>query len=75
MFIYQLMLVGSSPAAVTETSDFAPASSKDFLNIQAARERGFTLKRINDMIRAYIQGNVMLVKVDWAHILLKNRSW
>ena len=31
------VVVGSSPVAVTDTSDFAPASSKEFLDIQATR--------------------------------------
>ena len=31
------------------TSDFAPASSKKFLDIQATIECGFTLKRVRDM--------------------------
>ena len=43
------MVVGSSPVAVT--SDFAPASSKEFLDIQAIIESGFTLKSVLDMIR------------------------
>ena len=38
-----------------KTSDFAPASSKEFLDIQANIERGFTLKRVRDMIRIYSQ--------------------
>ena len=29
------MVAGSNPDAVTETSDMGPASSKDFLDIQA----------------------------------------
>ena len=33
------VVVGSSPVAVTETSDFAPVSSKEFLDIQG-RYRG-----------------------------------
>ena len=45
------MVVGSSPVAVTLTSDFAPASSKEFLDIQATIECGFTLKRVRGMIR------------------------
>ena len=49
------MVLGSSPVAVTETSDFAPASSKEFLDIQATIECGFTLKRVRDMIRRYSQ--------------------
>ena len=47
------MVVGSSPVAVTKTSDFATASSKEFLDIQATVECGFTLKRVRDMIRTY----------------------
>ena len=45
--------MGSSPVAVTSPSDFAPASSKAFLDIQATIECGFTLKRVRDMTRAY----------------------
>ena len=32
---------------------FAPASSKEFLDIQATIECGFTLKRVRDMIRTF----------------------
>ena len=32
-------------------SDFAPASSKEFFDIQATIECGFTLKRVRDMTR------------------------
>ena len=32
-------------------SDFAPASSNEFLDIQATIECGFTLKRVRDMTR------------------------
>ena len=49
------MVVGSSPVAVTETSDFAAVSSKELLDIQATIECGFTLKRVRDMIRTYSQ--------------------
>ena len=35
------VVVGSSPVAVT--SDFAPPLSKEFLDIQATMECGFTL--------------------------------
>ena len=45
--------MGSSPVAVTYTSDFAPASSKEFLDIYATIECGFALKRVRDMIRTY----------------------
>ena len=47
------MVVGSNPVAVTSPSDFAPASSKEFLDIQATIECGFTLKRVRDMIKTY----------------------
>ena len=45
------MVVGASPVAVTKTSDFALALSKEFQNIQATIECGFTLKRVRDMTR------------------------
>ena len=41
-------------------SDFAPASSKEFLGIQATMERGFTLKRVRDMTRTYSYTNAYL---------------
>ena len=47
------MVLGSSPVAVTSPSDFMPASSKEFLDIQATIECGFTLKRVLDMTRTY----------------------
>ena len=47
------MVLGSNPVAVTSLSDFAPASSKEFLDIQATIECGFTLKRVRDMARTY----------------------
>ena len=40
------MVLGSSPVAVTLPSDLAPASSKEFLDIEATIECGFTLKLI-----------------------------
>ena len=49
------MVVGSSPVAVTEILDFAPASSKEFFDIQATIECGFTLKCVRDMTRTYSQ--------------------
>ena len=45
--------MGSSPVAVTSTSDFAHVSSKEFLDTEAPIECGFTLKCVRDMIRAY----------------------
>ena len=53
------VVLGSSPVAVTSPSDFAPASSKEFLDIQATVECGFTLKRVRDMIRTYSQGYIL----------------
>ena len=47
------MVLGSSPVAVTYPSDFAPASIKEFLDIQATVEDGFTLKCVRDITRTY----------------------
>ena len=52
------MVLGSSPVAVTSPSDFAPVSSKEFLDIQATIECGFTLKRVRDMTRTYNYKNL-----------------
>ena len=46
---------GSSPVTVSETSDFPPVSSKEFLDFQATIERGSTLKRVRDTIITYSQ--------------------
>ena len=45
------MVLGSSPVAVTSTSDFALASREELLDIQATIECGFTLKPVRDMAR------------------------
>ena len=37
----------------------APVSSKEFPEIQANTECGFTLKRVRDMIRTYCQRGVV----------------
>ena len=42
-----------SPAAVTYPSAMTPVSNKEFLDIQATIECGFTLKRLCNMIRTY----------------------
>ena len=42
------MVVGLNPIVVTKTSDFVPALRKEFLDIQATIECGFTLKGICD---------------------------
>ena len=49
------MVLGSSPFAVTWTSDFVSVLSKEFLDIQAIIECGFNLKLVRDMIRTYNQ--------------------
>ena len=49
------MVVGSSPVAVIYTSDIGSVSSKEFLDIQATIECGFTLKRIREIIRTSSQ--------------------
>ena len=49
------VVLGSSPVAVTETSDVAPASIKELLDIHAIIEDRFTLKRVRDMTRTYSQ--------------------
>ena len=54
------MVLGSSPVAVNSPSDFAPASSKEFLVIQATIQCGFTLKRVRDMTRTYSHHNMAL---------------
>ena len=56
------MVVGSSPIAVTYTSDFAPVSGKEFLDIQATTECGFTLKRVRDMIKTFSQFFISIFK-------------
>ena len=47
--------MGSTPVVVTWTLGFAPVLSKEFLNIQATIDCGFTLKRVHDMTRTYSQ--------------------
>ena len=61
------MVVGSNPVAVTSPSDFAPASSKEFLDIQATIECGFTLKRVRDMIKtcSHIISNFNYCPLVW----------
>ena len=47
------MVLGSNPVGVTKTSHFAPAWSKEFLDIQVIVVCGFTLKHVRDMTRTY----------------------
>ena len=59
------MVLGSSPVAITSPSDFVPASSKEFLDIQATIECGFTLKRVRDMTRTYSHSEIIFMKNLW----------
>ena len=45
------VVVGSSALAVSKPSDFPTISRKEFVDIQATRECGFTLKHVRDMTR------------------------
>ena len=57
------MVLGSSPVAVTSFSDFEPASSKEFLDIQATMECEFTLKHVRDMTRTYTVITMRLIQI------------
>ena len=48
-----LFLFNKIKLEVPAPSDFVPASSKEFLDIQATVEYGFTLKRVRDMTSTY----------------------
>ena len=47
------VVLGSSPVAVTSPVDFAPASSKELLDIRVVIEFGFTLDRVPEMRKTY----------------------
>ena len=51
------VVLGSIPVAVTSNSGIAPASSKEFLDIQATIECGLNLNRVRDMTRTYSEMN------------------
>ena len=51
------VVLGSSPVVVTSNSSFAPASSKEFLDIEATIECGLNLNRVRDMTRTYSEMN------------------
>ena len=57
------MVVSKSWLVEVTASDFAPASSKEFLDNQATIECGFTLKRVRDMIRTYNLGLLVCLLV------------
>ena len=54
------MILGSSPVAVTWTSDFAPVPCKEFLDIQTNIELEFIRKRLRHMKRSYSQMTVQI---------------
>ena len=62
-----------------KTSDFAPASSKEFLDTQGTIECGFTLKRVRDMIRTYnyygVRVNKYGVKCGTSLRFWENKGW
>ena len=47
----------------------APVSSKEFLDIQATIECGFTLKRVRDKIRTYSQELICPKFDDTKHVI------
>ena len=54
----KLLQLDSNPeplSSYTNTQPFGQTSSKEFLDIQATVECGFTLKRVRDMTRTYNQ--------------------
>ena len=53
--LFSNLFVASNPVSVIWTSDIAPVSRKEFLDIQATIESRFTLKLIRDMIITYSQ--------------------
>ena len=65
------MVVDSNPVAVAETSDITSVSRKEFLNIQANIELGFTLKCVRDMIIKYSQKVPSYIKGRVFHTNLK----
>ena len=54
------MVVGYSQITVTSTLDFAPDSNKEFVEIQATIECGFTLKLVRNAITRYNQMSVQI---------------
>ena len=53
VFVYEIGGCGFESVEVTETSDIVSVLSKEFLELQAVIECGFTLKRVRDMIKTY----------------------
>ena len=65
VFVYELSGRGFQSSYIHLTSDFAPVSSKEFLDIQAAIEFEFTLKRVSNMIRTYSQFPIRVHRCSW----------
>ena len=59
------IIVGSRLIAVTQTSDFAPASRNQMLNIERGKDCGFNLKFVHDMTKTYSQ---MHSKDKYSHL-------
>ena len=54
------MVLGSSLVPVISPSDFAPVSSKEFLDIQANIEFVFNMKPVHDMPRHTVKDSVQI---------------
>ena len=59
------MNLGSRLIPITKTTDFAPFSRKEFLNIQTTKDCGFNLKFVRDMTKTYSQ---MPCKDKYSHV-------
>ena len=57
-FVYELSGSGFESSYSHLNFRLPPASSKEFLDIQATVKYGVTLKRVRDMIRTYSQTKV-----------------
>ena len=53
MSVYELSGSGFEPSDSHLNFRFCPTLSKEFLDIQATTESGFTLKRVRDMTRTF----------------------
>ena len=68
------MVLDYSAVAVTLPSDFAPASSIEFPDIQANIECGLTLKRVRDMTKTYSQMH-RTDKYSEHSLIIDNKIW
>ena len=64
MFVYELSGCWFQSTCSHLNFRFQAASRKEFLDIQATTECGFTLKRVRDMIRIYKETIICFVKVQ-----------